>query len=125
MRREGDWEAWIEFFLRGVEETSEVAVRAARSLADLFGQDRARILALKGKTTSAALVYEAMKRRPLINLSEAAKRSGIAFVTADTAMKILIQLGIASEITGKERGRLFRYDRYIEILNEGLEPLRP
>jgi hypothetical protein len=34
------------------------------------------------------------------------------------------RLGILREITGRQRHRLFVYDRYMEILNEGTEPMR-
>ena len=33
------------------------------------------------------------------------------------------QIGIMREITGKQRRRLFAYGRYLDILNEGTEPL--
>ncbi len=36
----------------------------------------------------------------------------------------MIDLGILEEITGRERHRLFVYRRYLDILNEGTEPLR-
>jgi len=32
-----------------------------------------------------------------------------------------VELGIARELAGKRRDRLFAYDRYVEILNEGME----
>ena len=35
----------------------------------------------------------------------------------------MIKLGILREITGKQRHRLFVYDRYLAILNQGTEPL--
>ena len=39
-------------------------------------------------------------------------------------MKILENLGVAQELTGRKRSRLFGYDgRYIAILGEGTEPL--
>jgi hypothetical protein len=38
-------------------------------------------------------------------------------------MDLLLDLGIARELTGKRRNRLFLYDRYLAILNEGTEPL--
>lgn len=31
--------------------------------------------------------------------------------------------GIVREITGRQRGRLYSYHRYLAILNEGTEPL--
>jgi hypothetical protein len=35
----------------------------------------------------------------------------------------MVELGIARELTGKQRNRLFLYDRYLAILNEGTEAL--
>jgi len=44
--------------------------------------------------------------------------------TVTASLKHLTTLGIVREMTGKERRRLFVYDRYLTILNEGTEPLR-
>jgi Fe2+ or Zn2+ uptake regulation protein len=39
------------------------------------------------------------------------------------ALDVLEETGIVKEITGKQRHRIYRYDGYIRILNEGTEPL--
>lgn len=36
-------------------------------------------------------------------------------------MDALLELGIARELTGKRRNRLFVYDSYLSALNEGTE----
>lgn len=36
-------------------------------------------------------------------------------------MDVLVELGIARELTGKQRNRLFVYDQYLAALNEGTE----
>ena len=38
-------------------------------------------------------------------------------------MKHLSKLGIARETTGGKYGRIYAYDKYLKILNEGTEPL--
>jgi len=38
-------------------------------------------------------------------------------------MDALLNLGIARELTGQRRNRVFAYQRYLDILNEGTEPL--
>ena len=43
--------------------------------------------------------------------------------TVSKAIARLEQLGIAKEITGKQRGKMFAYDKYLEILTEGTDPL--
>jgi len=36
VRREGDWEAWLAFFLEGVRETAQGAISTAERLAAVF-----------------------------------------------------------------------------------------
>src|SRR5262245_19622826 len=40
VRRTGDWEAWLMFFLDGVQQTADGAVATARRLVNLFHKDR-------------------------------------------------------------------------------------
>jgi hypothetical protein len=39
-----------------------------------------------------------------------------------SAVELLMELELARELTGKRRNRLFVYDRYLAVLNEGTEP---
>ena len=121
VRREGDWEAWLSFFLKGVRETAEGAVSTAQRLVALFGEDRERIVPKGRRAGSALRVHDALKARPLASIQEVCTRSGLSFPAATTAMKMLVELGIARELTGKRRNRVFAYDRYLSILNEGTE----
>jgi Fic family protein len=121
VRREGDWEAWLVFFLRGVHETAEGAVSTAQRLVALFAEDRERIVPKGRRAASALRVHAALEARPLASMQEVCSRSGLSFPAATTAMKLLVELGIARELTGKRRNRVFAYDRYMAILNEGTE----
>lgn len=56
----------------------------------------------------------------LTDPSKIAEISQINKPTASKAIKTLEKLGILEEISGKERGRLYRYSRYLDILNEGI-----
>ncbi|UUZ67125.1 hypothetical protein LP416_19780 [Polaromonas sp. P2-4] len=47
----------------------------------------------------------------------------MTFPTASKSMQALVSLGIARELTGQRRNRVFVYDDYLNILNEGGEPL--
>lgn len=121
VRREGDWEAWLAFFLDGVRVTAEGAVTTAQRLADMFGADRARIEPKGRRAGSALRVHEAMKARPITSMAEVCRTTGLSFPAASSAMDLLAELAIARELTGKRRNRLFAYDGYLAILNEGTE----
>jgi len=123
VRREGDWEAWLAFFLAGVRETADGAVATAQRLAAMFSDDRHRIEPTGRRAGSALRVHEALKGHPLLSLPATCERTGLSFPAASSAIDLLLELGVARELTGKRRNRLFVYDRYLTILNEGTEPL--
>jgi Fic family protein len=119
VRRDGDWEAWIEFFLRGVEHTANSAVTTARRLVEVFATDRDVVQAQGRRAGSALRVCAALTSRPVLSLSAAAERTGLSFPGASDGMRLLTDLGIVRELTGKKRNRVYAYDRYLAILGEG------
>lgn len=50
---------------------------------------------------------------------------GMTLPTATKAMQTLVTAGIARELTGKRRNRIFVHDAYLNVLNEGGQPLTP
>jgi Fic family protein len=124
VRTEGVWEEWLLFFLEGVLETSLQAVTTAQNILQLFEDDRKRIDQLGRPAGSALRLHQYLQRHPLVTIPNAAADTGMTAPTVTTSLKHLTTLGIVREITGKERRRLFVYDRYLTILNEGTEPLR-
>jgi Fic family protein len=123
VRGSGDWEAWLAFFFAGVQQTAEGAVSTAHRLGELFRGDRAKIEPCGRRAGSALRVHEALKRRPILSLSQVSENAALSFPAASSAMALLGELGIARELTGRRRNRLFVYDRYLAILNEGTEAL--
>ena len=124
VRLTGDWEDWLAFFLEGVQVTAEGAVATSRRLVETFASDRAAIEREAGRRAGSALrVHEALKIRPILSLAEVCNRTGLSFPTAAAAMQTLARQGIARELTGRPRNRLFCYDRHLSLLAEGTEAL--
>ncbi|MCY4008708.1 MAG: Fic family protein [Anaerolineaceae bacterium] len=123
VRETGDWESWIRFFLEGIRSAAEVAVDTANKLLDLAKLDRDTIEKSDRRVNSMLRVFEVLNERIIISISEASKSTGLAFATVSNCMNELVNLGIVSEYTGKSRGRLFTYDKYLALLSEGTEPL--
>ena len=121
VRRAGDFEAWLAFFFEWVRQTAEGAVSTAQRLTALFREDRERIVPRGRRAGSGLRVHDALKARPLTSVQELCARTGLSFPAAASALELLVELGIARELTGKRRNRVFAYDRYVAILNEGTE----
>ncbi len=123
VRNNGDWEMWLEFFLEGVEQTASNAVDTAQRLVALFKEDEKRVHSLGRGAASTMSVFHAVCERPIVTLNEVCKRTRLSFPTATKGIHRLIQKEIIKERTGKRRNRVFAYSRYLDILNEGTEPL--
>jgi Fic family protein len=123
VRTEGVWEEWLNFFLEGTESTAREAARAAVQILRLFEFDRKKIHTVGRKASSALRVQEYMQGRPLVRIRPTAEALQLSIPTVTGALENLAKLKIAKEVTGKRRGRLFAYQRYLRILSEGTEPL--
>jgi Fic family protein len=124
VRTRGDWEAWLDFFLIGVRDTADQAANAARRILILFEQDQRKIESLGRPAASVLRVFQHMQRNPIVAIPTTAKKIGISAPTVAKSLGHMIELGILHEVTGRERHRLFVYDKYLAILNEGTEPIR-
>ncbi|MGI4791434.1 MAG: hypothetical protein ACRYFS_21610 [Janthinobacterium lividum] len=90
----------------------------------LFRDDRERIEGLGRAASSALRVFSQLQAMPLASISKIVITLEMTPPTAAAAVKNLETLGIIHELTGRKRDRLFVYSRYLDILNEGAEPLR-
>jgi Fic family protein len=124
VRLEGDWEAWLEFFLEGVVDTAEKATDTAKRILDRFTLDRGKIATLGRAAGSALRLHELLRRKPMLAVPAAVKELGLSSPTVGSAFDHLAKLGVVREVTGKRRDRLFAYTDYLGILAEGGEPLR-
>jgi Fic family protein len=121
VRAHGDWEGWLDFFLEGVGTVADSAVSTARRLVEVFDKDRARIGAGGRAAGSALRVHDVLRERPLVSLKVVSERTRLSFPAATSGMRMLADLGIVREQTGRRRNRVFAYHRYLSILNEGTE----
>ncbi len=120
-RRTGDWEAWLRFFLNGVREVAEAAVATARTASETIRGDRSRIGRQGRRARSALWVHQSLVERPVGDIAGLASRTGLSAPTVAAALRLLESLGIAREITGRRRGRVYTYERYLAVLREGKE----
>ena len=119
VRAEGDWEAWADFFLRGVAETAHSATLTARKLTDCYQEDLVKVQKLGHAGSKAVRALGGFRQRPMLDIKRVAAALDVSFPTAAKVVQLLVDQGILRETTGKARDRIFVYRRYLEILNEG------
>jgi Fic family protein len=121
-RTHDEWLPWIQFFLEGVRETAQQATETARQIVALFRKDRVLIDALRSAPTVRRL-HEELQRNPILSTTRAVSVTGLSHPTVTKGLESLQRLGLARELTGRKRGRIFEYSAYLGLLRDGTDPL--
>lgn len=117
VRESGDWEGWIQFFLRGIAETAQEATDTARAIIDLREAHRSMIQS-EDRGGRALLLLDILYERPLVNVGLVADKLGVSFLTANRLIERFVGLNLLEEITGGPRNRVFRYTPYLAVFED-------
>ena len=80
-----------------------------------------RLAELGADQYHAALeIHRALQRQPLATAASLAAATKLTPATVNKALVHLERVRVVTELTRKQRGRVFSYARYVAILNEGM-----
>jgi len=122
VRETGDWETWLEYFATALSTSATQASDSAKRLLELGATDARRIESLGRAAASALIVHRSLQRQPLATSASLVKSTKLTPATVNKSLAHLERLGVVTELTSKQRGRVFKYADYTDILNEGMEP---
>jgi Fic family protein len=122
VRDHGTWEAWIDFFLRGIGETAAEAAQTAQKVHAMRETHR-RALEMNGGTLNDLAVLDRLFSQPLVNAAWVERSIGVSQPTANAILSRFEASGVLREITGQRRNRVYRYDAYLTLFDQlVLEP---
>ena len=116
IRTQGDWEAWVGFFLEGVALAAGEAERGIVAIATLINNDRRRLLAAPKASPASYRLFESLPLMPCFTIEHARQKLNTTFPTANAAVKVLEELAIVSEQTGQKKNRSYSYQGYVGLL---------
>jgi len=123
VRKNGDYEQWIRFFLEGVIQTSRSAIDDAKKILQLREKDKNLLWEKDISSRFAVAFLEKLFYMPYVTVKDVQQELEISYQTASNLVKSFEDIGILREITGKKRGKRFAYKNYLDILAEGTKPL--
>lgn len=112
----GEWEAWLEYFLNGVARQSEDAVSRSVRINSLCEGWRRKVAGLSSKTP--ALLIDILSSNPFLTIQRAARRLGVAYTTAERAVERLQELSILTQVNRARRDRVYCARPLLAILEE-------
>ena len=121
VRDAGAWEDWLKFFLRAVSEVSQEAAETARRILLMREAHRQLVQVVIPGTVNSLELLDYLLQEPYMMVPRAAELLGVSFPTANGLITTLVEHDLLVEVTGQRRGRIFRYDPYLRLLEKGTE----
>ena len=119
VRRSGNYEQWVKFFLEAVDSAASDAVESIEKLSKLHEKNIALLPKPKRKKDNLRMLFDYLEKHPIIDIKHTSEALKISYNTTSTAVKTLVELGILRETTNAARNRVFSYEAYLEILRNG------
>ena len=117
VRTHGDWNSWLHYFLRGVEETAKQAVQQASALMDLREELHTEI---RSKPKAAALI-DPLFTNPYMTVSRAAELLQVSLPTARQIVRTLEESGVLHEVTGRTWGKTYVAASILKLIESPME----
>jgi len=119
VRRTGNYEQWVKFFLQAACESAEDALIAIEKLSALHEKNVA-LISGSGRTAKTMLrLFRHLEENPIIDITKTADALKVSYNSTNAAVMKLCELGILSLFAGNQRNRIFSYDAYLGILRDG------
>jgi Fic family protein len=116
--QDGDWDAWLKYFIRGVAEQSKVAEETGHKILDLQKKYRQQ-LQKESVSTLAFQLLDMLFLNPFVSLPGISDYLKITWPTAKASVERLMKLGILKEVSGRKRSRIYCAEELLNILVEG------
>ncbi len=112
IRTHGEWSEWLAFFLTAVRDASRNAIIQSQTILSLRETLRDKL----AKKHRLLALLEELFLNPYMDVARAAKYLGVSTPTASRDIKVMEEMGILKEISGKDWGRLWVADTILNAV---------
>ncbi len=113
--KQGAWEAWLRFFLRGVAEQARDSLYRMEHLQAIRVQYQYVVESSRNRERMANVV-DFLFSRPIFSVRQVALGLDMPIKTAQDYIAVLQKAGIVREITGYARNRIFQADEILKAV---------
>ena len=122
VRKTGNWESWLKFFLKGVAEVADEATESAKAILQLKEKFSKKLFEKDESSNHYQKLLDALFQSPFIKRTDIMNLLKVSNPTAGTIMETFCKIGILSDCTPtKSRNKLFVFSDYLAILDKGTE----
>ena len=120
-RDRGDIEGWLRYILTAIWRVAESAGRTAQRILALREEHRHLVSQVQPRSGNGLRLLDYLFQRPFVTVRTAASALGVSFPTANNLLRLFVEQGILDELPVAGANRVFRYRRYISLMEKGLD----
>ena len=122
VRKKGDWESWIKFFLKGVAEVADEATSSASAILKLKEEYTKKLYEKESGNGNYQKLLDVLFEQPFVNRTDVAELLSVSNPTAGNIIDTFCQMGILVDCDPeRSRNKMYAFSKYIEILDKGTE----
>lgn len=119
IRRTGNYEQWVKFFLRGIAETAEDATNTIDRLNALHQKNEAKLSDAPTRSRQNIMnLFAYIERNPIIETVKTAAALGLSRNGAANYIAMLCDKDILKYTTKSGKALVFAYEEYLDILRK-------
>lgn len=118
VRRSGNYEQWIKFFLDAVYNAALDSNDTVILLNNLHNVNVEKLPKTTRKIDNVKLVFDYIEQHPIIDIKKTAEVLRLSYNTVASAIRKLMELEILKEITNQSRNKVYVYEEYLAILRK-------
>lgn len=119
VRRTGDYEQWVTFFLQAFAASAEDAISTIDRLTELHDKNVNLFNNLTKRQHNSVLnVFTYLESNPIIDVQKTANALNVSYNTVSKVISILVECGILQQTAKSGKTRIYSYTEYLDILRK-------
>lgn len=119
VRKTGDYEQWILFFLQALADSSSDAIDTIDKLTKLHNKNINILDDISPRQKANVLkVFNYLEKNPIIDIQKTANALNLSYNTVAKAILLLIDKGILIQSAKSGKAKIYSYFDYLEILRK-------
>ena len=119
VRRVGDYEQWVFFFLQAFSESAKDAVATIDKLTALHDESLQKLSDISSRQRITVMrVFDYLERNPIIDIGKTAAALELSYNTVAKAVSILEEKGVLVQTCKSGKARIYSYSDYLAILRK-------
>ena len=119
VRKNGDYEQWVRFFLDALSESAKDAIADVDKLSSLHDANVVKLSGLGARQAKSVMaLFTYLESNPIIDIGKTAAALGLSYNTTAKAVSILEEKDILQQTDKTGRSRTYCYTAYLDILRK-------